>query len=86
MINKEQIDIIFKKKILPESYDHCHYCVNYQTYLASLMDNDPRVAMVDVANLTPNCMWYVEHVLNGKELSSNTCPWYLDCRSQITVQ
>lgn len=81
-MDKKQIDIIFKKKISPESYEHCQFCVNYQMFLRSIITDPNSIAPY----LSPNCMWFIEHVLNGTELSSNTCPWYLDWRKELTVQ
>lgn len=81
MLNKNQLPKLFDP-IDPKSYDHCQYCTNYQLYLKSIIA-DPNNCIND---LCPNCMWFVEHVLNGIEPSSNTCPWYLDCRKELTVQ
>lgn len=35
-MTKEQIDIVFKKKITPDNYAHCQFCINYQMFLKSI--------------------------------------------------
>lgn len=81
-MTKEQIDIVFKKKITPDNYVHCQFCINYQMFLKSIAANSSNT----ITDLSPNCMWFAEHILNGDTKNTDLCPWYIDCRYRIPIQ
>ena len=39
-----------------------------------------------ITDLSPNCMWFAEHILNGDTKNTDLCPWYIDCRYRIPIQ
>ena len=67
---------LLDKKIPYKSHIHCHDCITYQQQLMSIAINNNK-EVLNLKEITPNCMWYIEHVLNGNEKDTKNCIWHL---------
>ena len=66
---------LLDKKIPYKSHIHCHDCITYQQQLMSIAINNNK-EVLNLKEIIPNCMWYIEHVLNGNEVNTKNCIWY----------
>ena len=65
------------KKITPANYVKCFTCATYQmTILPILHQAYPNKSTQELMRICPNCMWFIEHVLNGNEMNTNNCVFY----------
>lgn len=72
---------LLEKKITPANYAKCFTCATYQaTILPILHKAYPKKSQKELMMICPNCMWFIEHVLNGNETTSNNCMFYVDIR------
>ena len=67
---------LLDKKIDCKSYQHCISCITYQQQLRRIAMINSLNTKLDTSKITPNCMWYIEHVLNGDQENSENCIWY----------
>lgn len=71
------------KKITPVNYSKCFTCATYRlTVLPLLQQAYPNKSQKELMMTCPNCMWFIEHVLNGNEMNTNNCMFYVDARAQ----
>ncbi len=64
------------KEISYKAHEHCLNCATYNAQLVSIAKQVPPNTMLDLKKITPRCMWYVEHVLNGDQKDTHNCIWY----------
>ena len=50
--------------------------VEINAQLVSIAKQVPPNTMLDLKKITPRCMWYVEHALNGDQKDTHNCIWY----------
>lgn len=67
---------LLDKKIDYKSYKHCISCVTYQQQLKRIVMRNPPNVKLDTSKITPNCMWYIENVLNGDKKNTDRCIWH----------
>lgn len=67
---------ILDKKIDCKSYLHCINCITYQQQLRRITMRNPSNTKLDTSEITPNCEWYIENVLNGDKKNTDRCIWY----------
>ena len=75
---------LLDKKIPYKSHIHCHECITYQQQLMSIAINNNK-EVLNLKEITPNCMWYIEHVLNGNEKDTKNCIWYLSTHQPAPI-
>ena len=71
---------LLDKEITYEMYEHCQSCSIYQDQLDTLIYqqamNQVENPEMDYTKITPRCLWFIEHVLNGNEVNTKNCIWY----------
>ena len=67
---------LLDKKVEHESYQHCLSCTIYRQQVNKIAAKYPPHTILNLRKITPNCMWYIEHVLNGDQENSENCIWY----------
>lgn len=77
----------FDKVINPEMYKHCLNCSIYQAHVNDIAAQYPPNTILNLKEIQPNCIWYIEHILNGDSNDSIECPWFDDVtKPQIPFQ
>ena len=72
---------LLEKKITPANYAKCFTCATYQAAILPILHKAyPKKSQKELMMICPNCMWVIEHVLNGNEITSNNCLFYVDAR------
>ena len=72
---------LLEKKITPANYAKCFTCATYQAAILPILHKAyPKKSQKELMMICPNCMWFIEHVLNGNEITSNNCLFYVDSR------
>ena len=67
---------LLDKKIDCKSYHHCLNCAIYRQQVNRIATKYPPHTILDLHKITPNCMWYIEHILNGDQKNTENCIWY----------
>ena len=67
---------LLDKKIDCKSYHHCLSCAIYRQQVNRIAIKYPPHTILDLRKITPNCMWYIEHILNGDQENTENCIWY----------
>lgn len=77
---------LLDKPIKYESYKHCISCSIYISALSQMAAVNPTIVMKPVNEICPNCMWFIEHILNGNVETTDECPWYMNANQPYYIQ
>lgn len=70
---------LLEKRITPANYKKCFTCATYRmSVLPVLQQAYPNKSIQELMRMSPNCMWFIEHVLNGNEMNTNNCMFYIN--------
>lgn len=77
---------LLDKPIPYDSYKHCINCTIYISALRQMAAQDPSITMKPINTICPNCMWFIDHILNGDTENTNNCPWYMNANQPYYIQ
>ena len=77
---------LLEKKITPANYAKCFTCATYQAAILPILHKAyPKKSQKELMMICPNCMWFIEHVLNGNEKDTKNCIWHLSTHQPAPI-